>query len=59
MSSFEEEYVPTCADCKYADYYINWWEYPYADPRCRITKNQIKHTDLGCEHFKLIGRLSR
>ena len=59
MTNSKEKYVPTCADCKYADYYINWWEYPYFDPRCQITKNQIKHTDLGCEHFKLIGRHSR
>lgn len=51
--------IHTCSECKNADYYINWWEYPYFDPRCLITKNQIKPTDLACEHFKLIGRHSR
>ena len=59
MSFFKEDYIPTCGDCKHACYYPNYWSWRWSDPKCEIHKKSIKHDDIACKDFKLIGRLSR
>ena len=46
------KHLPTCSECKHADYYLNWWSFQYSDPRCCITHNRINHDDLCCESFE-------
>ena len=55
----KEDYVLTCADCKHACYYPIYYMFPFYDPKCEITKMDIKPDDIACEHFELIGRLGR
>ena len=48
-----------CCDCKHADLYIPSYTYPFFNPKCRLTGDNIQHDQNGCGDFKLIGRLGR
>ena len=48
-----------CGDCKYANHYLPHYTYPYANPRCELTQNEIQPNQNACEDFTRIGRNSR
>lgn len=48
-----------CGDCKYANHYLPHYTYPYANPRCELTGNEIQANQNACEDFTRIGRNSR
>ena len=50
--------IRICQNCKYADYYPIPYMWRFTDPKCCISKLSVKPDD-SCEHFELIGRLSR
>ena len=43
-----------CQDCKYANYYVAYFWYPWLDPKCSIKKISIKPCD-SCENFRGMG----
>ena len=48
-----------CCDCKHADLYLPSYTYPFFDPKCRLTGNDIRHDQNACADFQFIGRGSR
>lgn len=52
------EVTPVCSNCKHANLYIPYWTYPWGDPKCEISMNNIEPDD-SCGDFELIGRNSR
>jgi len=52
------EIVPSCTNCKYANLYIPAWSYPHSTPFCSKEQGLCRE-DKVCEHYELIGRLSR
>ena len=48
-----------CRDCKHADLYIPSYTYPFFDPKCKLTGDDLRHDQGACENFCMIGRGSR
>lgn len=59
FSNNDFKYVPTCADCKFANEYIPAFAWRWNNPRCSIHHKNIDPDDYACRNFELIGRQSR
>ena len=52
MSYFKEDWIPTCSYCKHACYYpISFLNFRYTNPKCEISKLDVKPDDVACEYF--------
>ena len=58
MSFFKTSELPSCCNCRYADYYPAPFWFRFLDPYCRIHKVKCD-VDMVCMDFELIGRNSR
>lgn len=60
MKFYRDDWIPTCSHCKHACYYpIPFYDYRFTNPKCEISKLDVKPDDVACENFELIGRRSR
>ena len=53
-------HIHRCRDCKHACYYpISFLDFRFTNPKCEISKVDIKANDVACENFELMGRRCR